>query len=120
MIGGGLPSGEAALALPCWQAPSNSSLDWDHCWGNIGSRPQRSVYGSWALSVGDSTRTRLVTSASARGRVQGEGLTLRMMGSWDSGIRRSRTTQDESRGKAYIEDDGKLGLRCIDLGRVKI
>ena len=39
-----------------------------------------------------------------------------MMGSWDSGIRRSRTTQDESRGKAYIEDDGKLGLRCIDLG----
>ena len=25
-------------------------------------------------------------------------------------------TQDESRGKAYIEDDGKLGLGCIDLG----
>ena len=39
----------------------------------------------------------------------------RMMGSWDLGIR-SRTTQDESRGKAYIEDDGKLGLGCIDLG----
>ena len=34
--------------------------------------------------------------------------------------RRSRMTQDESRGKAYIKDDGKLGLRCIDLGRVKI
>ena len=31
-------------------------------------------------------------------------------------IRRSRMTQDESRGKAYIEDDGKLGLGCIDLG----
>ena len=39
-----------------------------------------------------------------------------MMGSWDSGIRRSRMTQDESRGKAYIKDDGKLGLGCIDLG----
>ena len=25
-------------------------------------------------------------------------------------------TQDESRGKAYVEDDRKLGLRCIDLG----
>ena len=24
-------------------------------------------------------------------------------------------TQDDSRGKAYIEDDGKLGLRCIRL-----
>ena len=45
-------------------------------------------------------------------------------GQWeagDSGIRRStRMTQDESRGKAYIEDDRKLGLRCIDLGCVKI
>ena len=41
------------------------------------------MYGSWALSVGDSTRTRLMTSASARGRVQGEGLR---------------------------QDDGKLGL----------
>ena len=35
-------------------------------------------------------------------------------------IRRSRMTQDESRGKAYIEDNGKLGLGCIDLGCVKI
>ena len=25
-------------------------------------------------------------------------------------------TQDESRGKAYVEDNGKLGLGCIDLG----
>ena len=25
-------------------------------------------------------------------------------------------TQDESRGKAYVEDDGKLGLGCIDCG----
>ena len=32
-------------------------------------------------------------------------------------IRRPRTTQDESRGKAYIKDDGKLGLGCIDFGR---
>ena len=25
-------------------------------------------------------------------------------------------TQDESRGKAYVKDDRKLGLGCIDLG----
>ena len=25
-------------------------------------------------------------------------------------------TQDESRGKAYVKDNRKLGLRCIDLG----
>ena len=42
---------------------------------------------------------------------------LRTMGSWGSGLR-SRMTQDESRGKAYIEDDGKLGLGCIDRGKV--
>ena len=57
-----------------------------------------------------------MTSASALWKSPGGRLTLRMMGSWDSGIRRSRMTQDESRGKAYIEDDGKLGLGCIDLG----
>ena len=41
---------------------------------------------------------------------------LRTTGSWGSGLR-SRTTQDESRGKAYIEDNGKLGLGCIDHGK---
>ena len=57
-----------------------------------------------------------MTSASAHGRVQGGRLTLRTTGSWDSGLR-SRMTQDESRGKAYIEDNGKLGLGCIDCGK---
>ena len=28
-------------------------------------------------------------------------------------------TQDESRGKAYVEDDRKLGLGCIDRGKVQ-
>ena len=76
------------------------------------------MYGSWVLRVGDSTRTRLMRSASACGRVQGERLCRGKLGLRH--IRRSRMTQDESRGKAYIEDDGKLGLRCIDLGCVKI
>ena len=40
---------------------------------------------------------------------------LRTMGSRGSGLR-SRTTQDEPRGKAYVEDNGKLGLRCTDHG----
>ena len=43
---------------------------------------------------------------------------LRTMGSWGLGLR-SRMTQDESRGKAYIEDDGKLELRCIDREKVQ-
>ena len=30
---------------------------------------------------------------------------------------RSRMTHEESRGKAYIEGNGKLGLRCIDCGK---
>ena len=41
---------------------------------------------------------------------------LRTTEGWDSGIWRSRMTQDESRGKAYVEDDRRLGLGCIDLG----
>ena len=45
--------------------------------------------GCSVLGIG--TRTRLMTSASAHGRVQGGKLTLRTMGSWDLGIRRSRT-----------------------------
>ena len=55
----------------------------DHCRGNHwGPDSEVSVWvlGAWCW---DSMRTRLVTSASAHGRVQ---------------------------GKAYIEDNGKLGL----------
>ena len=59
-----------------------------------------------------------MTSASAHGRVQGERLMLRTTGSWGLGLGlRSRMTQDESRGKAYIEGNGKLGLGCIDHGK---
>ena len=57
-----------------------------------------------------------MTSAPAHGRVQGERLMLRTMGSWDSGLR-SRTTKRSPRGKAYIEGNGKLGLGCIDHGK---
>ena len=47
---------------------------------------------------------------------RGKAYISRTTGSWDSGLR-SRTTQDESRGKAYVKDNGKLGLRCIDHGK---
>ena len=114
----GLPSGEAALALSCWQAPGNSSLDWTIVGVTLGPDSEVSVWvlGTWCW---DSTRTRLVTSASAHGRVQGEGL---RWGQWEAGARAWDLgwpkMQDESRGKAYVEDDGKLGLGCIDCGKV--
>ena len=68
-----LPSGEAALALSCWQAPGNSSLDWTIVGVTLDPDSEVSV---WVLDAQcwDSMRTRLVTSASAHGRVQGEGL----------------------------------------------
>ena len=49
-----LPSGEAPLALYCWQAPGNKeeSLDWTIVEVTLGPDSQRPVYGSWALNVG--------------------------------------------------------------------
>ena len=61
------------------------SLDWTIVEVTLGPDSERPVYRSWALSVGDNMRTRLGTSASAHGGVQGERLTLRAMGSWDLG-----------------------------------
>ena len=48
MIGGGLPSGEAALALSCWQAPRNSSLDWTIVGVTLGPDSEVSV---WVLGT---------------------------------------------------------------------
>ena len=48
MIGGELPSGEAALALPCWQAPRNSSLDWTIVGVTLGPDSEVSV---WVLGT---------------------------------------------------------------------
>ena len=69
-----LPSGEAALASPCWQAPSNSSQDWASVGINTRSRLGAQCVGLGHSVLGDNTRTRFMTSVSARGRVQGEGL----------------------------------------------
>ena len=44
----GLPSGEAALALPCWQAPRNSSLDWTIVGVTLGPDSEVSV---WVLGT---------------------------------------------------------------------
>ena len=85
-----LPSGEAPLALYCWQTLGNMSLEFDesrldHCWGNFGARLlQRPVHGPWVLSV-------------VRGH---EDKTYDICPSpWKS-----------PRGKAYIEGNGRLGL----------
>ena len=61
------------------------SLDWTIVEVTLGPDSERPVYRSWVLGVGDNMRTRLGTSASAHRRVQGERLTLRTTGSWDSG-----------------------------------
>ena len=44
----GLPSGEAALALPCWKAPRNSSLDWTIVGVTLGPDSEVSV---WVLGT---------------------------------------------------------------------
>ena len=43
-----LPSGEAALASPCWKAPSNSSLDWTIVGVTLGPDSEVSV---WVLGT---------------------------------------------------------------------
>ena len=64
------------------QETVSKSLDWTIVKVTLGPNSEVSVWvlGAWCW---DNMRTRLVTSASAHGRVQGE---------------------------AYIEDNGKLGL----------
>ena len=49
-----LPSGEAPLALYCWQALGNSqmSLDWTIVEVTLGPDSERPVYRSWVLGVG--------------------------------------------------------------------
>ena len=60
------------------------SLDWTIVEVTLGPDPsEASVWVLGARCLGG-TRTRLMTSASAKG-VQGERLTLRTTGSWDSG-----------------------------------
>ena len=78
-----LPSGEAALASPCWQAPSNSSLDWASVGITLGPDSEVSV---WVLIT------------------QCWGITLGQ-GSWHLS-----QPMEESREKAYVKDDRRLGL----------
>ena len=59
-----LPSGEAALASPLWQAPSNSSLDWASVGVTLGPDSELGVWGLGHLVLGENTRTRLMTSVS--------------------------------------------------------
>ena len=109
-----LPSGEAPLALYCWQALGNSakSLDWTIVEVTLGPDFFRGQCMGLGCSVlWEDMRTRPMTSALTRGRVQEEGLhwgqweagtrardlgwpkrsprgrlTLRAMGSWDLGV----------------------------------
>ena len=60
-------------------------------------------------------RTRPMTSTSPMEESRGKAYIV------DSGKlglgQRSRTTHEESRGKAYVRVNRKLGLRCIDRGK---
>ena len=117
----GLPSGGAALALYCWQALGDSqlriSLDWTIVEVTLGPDSFRGQCMGLGHSVlWEDMRTRPMTSAPTHGRVQGEGL---CWGQREAGTRaRDLGWPTRSpRGKAYIEGNGKLGLRCIDCGK---
>ena len=124
------------------------SLDWTIVEVTLGPDSFRGQCMGLGRSVlWEDTRTRPMTSAPVHGRIQGERLTLRATGSWDSGLR-SRTTHEESKGKGLCwgqweagtqvyrswkearsrmtkESKGKglhwgqweAGTRCIDLGQ---
>ena len=66
------------------KSKSEKSLDWTIVEVTLG--PDSSEASVWVLGTRcwGNMRTRLMTSALAQG-VQGERLTLRTMGSWDSG-----------------------------------
>ena len=70
-----LPSGEAALASPLWQTPSNSSLDWAIVGVALGPDLEVSVWvlvsQCWGITLGQGSWH---LSRMSPGRVQGEGL----------------------------------------------
>ena len=81
MIGGDCHLVRAALASPCWNAPSNSSLDWTIVGVTLGPDSEVSVMGLGWLSVGDSTRTKAHDICLSLWKSPGGRLMLRMMGS---------------------------------------
>ena len=113
-----LPSGEAALASPLWQAPSNSSLDWASVGVTLGPDSELSVWvlvtQCWGITLGQGSWH--LSWRTGPGRVQGEGL---CWGWQEAGTRAYKDLgwpRKSPGGKAYVEDDRRLGLRCIDLG----
>ena len=112
-----LPSGEAALASPLWQAPSNSSLDWASVGIALGPDSEVSVWvlvtRCWGITLGQGSWH---PSRMSPGRVQGEGLCWGQQeaGTWayeDLGWPRKSPG-----GMTYVEDNRRLGLGCTDLG----
>ena len=71
-----LPSGEAALVSPLWQAPSNSGLDWASVGVTLGPDLEFSVWvlvtQCWGITQGQGSWH--LSHRTAHGRVQGEGL----------------------------------------------
>ena len=116
----GLPSGEAALALYCWQALGNTrqSLDWTIVEVTLGPDSERPVYGSWALGVGVTRGQGLWHLPQPTEESKGKGL---HWGQWEAGAwaRDLGWPKRSPRGKAYVEGNGKLGLRCIDRGKMQ-
>ena len=71
-----LPSGEATLASPLWQAPSNSSLDWASVGVTLGPDSELSVWvlvtQCWGITLGQGSWH--LSQRTTHGRVQGEGI----------------------------------------------
>ena len=93
-------------------------LDWASVGVELGPDSGDRCVGLGHSVLGDNTRTGLMTSdlKDHPWKSPGERPMSGMTGGWGLGMWRSRMTQDESRGKAYVQDDRMLGLRCIDLG----
>ena len=113
-----LPSGEASLALYCWQALGNSktSLDWTIVEVTLGPDSKRPGYRSWVLGVGVTWRQGLGHLPQPTEESKGKGL---HWGQWEAGTQARDLGQPmrSPRGKAYIEGNRRLGLGCIDHGK---
>ena len=97
----GLPSGEAALASPIWQTPSNSSLDWARCWGNTQVRLGESGWDQHWGNTGSrlSEISRLGLGWSVLGITLGQG-------SWHL----SRTSPGGVLGRPMLRGNRRLRL----------
>ena len=115
----GLPSGEAALALYCWQALGDSqrrSLDWTIVEVTLGPDSGGQCMGLGCSVLGITWGQGLGHLPQPMEESKGKGL---HWGQRKAGAqaRDLGWPKRSPRGKAYVEGNGKLGLGCMDHGK---